>query len=969
MLATTALISTDALNGVIEMPGVVTEPAAAAVGSLTVTSCSELPLVVHLQAPERGTITFQLQNENLRDGDLDDDPADWNQLFNEIDQVDQIELPAGASVTIVVSFRPDPAESESYATPRRGGVVASSSSSSSSADASKNALRERHAITTACATIQLHAVPATAAAAPAIALSPSLLPAAPSTFVASMPAAAVASPPPPPPTTLSIVARQCVSVLRTDMHELSFDSCTIGVSAVRDFTVWNCSEAPLRFRLSVLHRGLSSSAVGARGWPQLDFLDADSDLRLSEAVVLGYSHARVRAYLMPSEVGQFSMELEVANLADCRNRELLRVHVAVTAQPQEEGLRLSGDGTLDFGSCYAGMPTRSLLAVKNTSAEALDVHFASEFPDEVSFSLAVDKSSDNDLEGHDREEIEEIEDDDGASPRAVDGGAAAARAATRADLASAAEEMVPEEESSLATGQRTRHIEELALLPGRERAVYVCYTPRLETVESVSGEAESGKAVLATALERKAFRIDVRGYPSSAGGSAQGGSSREVHSRSVQCRARVCASLVSVTPSVHQLGDCDIQTHKTATAIVRNLSELPAEIEISIISKVLTAVETQVTIGPRQAHELRFHFVPRRVNPYYRKEVTITNVHNPHDEHVVEFVANNVDRHNISFHSLFYSLALMRPHTARQPPAATSLLGGGASSSLHAGLGGGLSGVGSLLGTAPGALGMPSALVGRGSIGFDARYDASDAATTAAAAAVPPILADARELTVVPPDKCRVDFEEVRSPSPLSLCSLLPLGLLSARPSPAPSPPPDLPPISLSHPTSLRSPPPTPLPSNLHLPPHLPSTLRSSPAAPRCAPSACTTPRRARCGCGYARSRTRVRSRSTSRPTAPRATRRRASHHSRPVRSSASASSSPPTPTSRAPSASFSSIGWRSARAPSRAGAATARRHRRRSRTTSGSPMAAGSRCASGRRPTRHGGGAAASTRGAAAST
>ena len=79
-----------------------------------------------------------------------------------------------------------------------------------------------------------------------------------------------------------------------------------------------------------------------------------------------------------------------------------------------------------------------------------------------------------------------------------------------------------------------------------------------------------------------------------------------MQSRSVQCRARVCASLISVHPSVYQLGDCELQAHKMAMAIVRNLSEMPAEISISMHSKVLTVAETQVTIPPKQAHELRF---------------------------------------------------------------------------------------------------------------------------------------------------------------------------------------------------------------------------------------------------------------------------------------------------------------------------------------------------------------------------
>ena len=45
-------------------------------------------------------------------------------------------------------------------------------------------------------------------------------------------------------------------------------------------------------------------------------------------------------------------------------------------------------------------------------------------------------------------------------------------------------------------------------------------------------------------------------------------------------------------------------------------------------SKVLSTPETRLTILPRHVHELRFDFVPRRINPAYRKQVTITNLKN-----------------------------------------------------------------------------------------------------------------------------------------------------------------------------------------------------------------------------------------------------------------------------------------------------------------------------------------------------
>jgi hypothetical protein len=45
------------------------------------------------------------------------------------------------------------------------------------------------------------------------------------------------------------------------------------------------------------------------------------------------------------------------------------------------------------------------------------------------------------------------------------------------------------------------------------------------------------------------------------------------------------------------------------------------------------------------------------------------------DEHLIEFVANNVDRHNISFHSLFYKLALLAPPPQAGGPAAATAAG------------------------------------------------------------------------------------------------------------------------------------------------------------------------------------------------------------------------------------------------------------------------------------------------------
>ena len=263
-------IRTDATRGSLSLPGVVTEPGGSAVGELTVTSCCEWPLVVYMETSDPGVV-FQLQNENLRNGDPDDDPADWNQLFNEIDQIDRIDLAPGASTTVVISFRVP--EIRASPTPNSTQLSSSRRGQDLQSGASKSALSERHAITTATATIELRAVhstvvsqqsggggaiasdgdrtsEATATASnvtTAEQMADGLGAAATEAAVASRAEAAAAAtaaaaaaalalplppppPPPPPPLQLTVVARQCVSVLRTDTHELSFDACVIGTS-------------------------------------------------------------------------------------------------------------------------------------------------------------------------------------------------------------------------------------------------------------------------------------------------------------------------------------------------------------------------------------------------------------------------------------------------------------------------------------------------------------------------------------------------------------------------------------------------------------------------------------------------------------------------------------------------------------------------------------------------------------------
>jgi len=65
---------------------------------------------------------------------------------------------------------------------------------------------------------------------------------------------------------IDFAAKICRSVLKVDVHELVFDDCLIGMSYVKDFTIWNRSEMPLVFYLS------------AKQEPALEFTDFETGL-------------------------------------------------------------------------------------------------------------------------------------------------------------------------------------------------------------------------------------------------------------------------------------------------------------------------------------------------------------------------------------------------------------------------------------------------------------------------------------------------------------------------------------------------------------------------------------------------------------------------------------------------------------------------------------------------------------------
>ncbi|KAF9578843.1 hypothetical protein BGW38_005164, partial [Lunasporangiospora selenospora] len=195
--------------------------------------------------------------------------------------------------------------------------------------------------------------------------------------------------------------------------------------------------------------------------------------------------------------------------------------------------------------------------------------------------------------------------------------------------------------------QSTTRIEELFLKPGKERTVVVSYRPALDTSFD---DFQAGKLV------RKSFRIVVSyapwgGINSSVPFSENAQKDRKI----IQCKARACTSFITVEPKAVDFGDTDVGNAKSHHIKLVNQSEIPAIVQLDFQSKVLHCTPTgAITIAPKSATELRLDIFPRKVNPEYRKQLTLLNLTNRANDQIIEVRSTNIDKNRVTFHSLFY---------------------------------------------------------------------------------------------------------------------------------------------------------------------------------------------------------------------------------------------------------------------------------------------------------------------------
>ncbi|KAL9642212.1 hypothetical protein ABK040_007213 [Willaertia magna] len=183
-------------------------------------------------------------------------------------------------------------------------------------------------------------------------------------------------------------------------------------------------------------------------------------------------------------------------------------------------------------------------------------------------------------------------------------------------------------------------IDEITLLPKKELiiAVRCCFSlPLITTDEDLLLQKETAKIVLYNSIDKCIIT-------------------------KLKAIANVCTSIVEVSTANINFGDSSIGDIKFASISATNRSDLPARISVQFISKVITCKTKSTVIPPHKSIRITFRLSPRKINPNYRKLITIVNEYNKYNENIIEASSNNIDRNMLNFHCKFYEVHSSSQH-------------------------------------------------------------------------------------------------------------------------------------------------------------------------------------------------------------------------------------------------------------------------------------------------------------------
>lgn len=421
---------------------------------------------------------------------------------------------------------------------------------------------------------------------------------------------------------IPFVVRMCRSLLKVGEQELRFENCSLGGVHVRDFSLWNASEMPLKFAIYCQEN--KKGGV-------LEFSDSETGLLISsmEHVIPGFYHASIRVTYKPTELGKFHIKATIENRNDKENKEEIMIHAIVTAKEDIKKDLLIVDDSINFGDCYTGISTYQLLKLKNMSGSSLDIHFKSDLPSEVSFDIHTEKEDDS-------QDLSVAKTNLQISNLPFDS------LRTKKELTKSLQPGSPNrkdiDDEKQTNDKSLTRIEELRIYPGAERIVRVQYTPsRLDDIDSKAAKFHRRKFTIFLKI------IDER-------------QDLIVQKKKIQSKARVCTSIIQIPTKQILMGDCDISTSKLGIVEIINISDLPAVIAIQYESKAVRFKKKNITIPPKEEAKVLFDFNPQKPSSDYKKQITFVNLNNKNNDQFVEIKANIIDRLKSASHSQYYRI-------------------------------------------------------------------------------------------------------------------------------------------------------------------------------------------------------------------------------------------------------------------------------------------------------------------------
>ncbi|RLN55483.1 hypothetical protein BBJ28_00019026, partial [Nothophytophthora sp. Chile5] len=475
----------------------------------------------------------------------------------------------------------------------------------------------------------------------------------------------------------------CRSLLRLDVKELHFDDCVPGGSFVKDFTVWNRSEIPLLFKL------VSSLATWSENKELIICTDYNSGYVIGDRTLqaAAYGHVRIRLSIKEPN-GSYLMSGSRLDFGDCytgianskvilmRNMTDAALHVELTSdRPKEVTFELKLQQNRSRSSRAPRID--DLLSPTNSNGSSLKESLS---PDgaktPVSFSNMDAYGMDSDEEADENEvgELMDFYDEEFQQAKRTSfeenpmGDAEdlddefefdrEPRALPQSPLGS------PKMRSARATVEQRKKVfrikgKKSAKVPTRVRDLaYESGVDRYGRLTTLYDEHSDAVDLKGARLTKQTFRVSFRCFLMQ--GSWQQAQSRvydRTLGKSLHIRARTCTSMVTVTPSILHLGDCNIGELKSSSCMLTNHSELPTVVKPLVTSKVISTVPNDdMTLGPKQSTELKIEIIPRKTNPNYSRLISIINMKNKSNIPQICVRSSNMDAHHVIYHSLFYKL-------------------------------------------------------------------------------------------------------------------------------------------------------------------------------------------------------------------------------------------------------------------------------------------------------------------------